>query len=65
MDAMTTAVPANAGAIFAPALRLAAAAVALALLAIPLMPLAAMKPRSRTRRSASVLMTWMARNRTA
>ena len=65
MDATTAAVPANAGTIFPAALRLAAAAVALALLAIPLRPLAARKPKFPNRRSARVLITWMARKRTA
>ena len=65
IEAMTTAVPANEGAIFELALRLAAATDALALLAIPLMPLAAMKPRFPKTRSASVLTTWIARNRIA
>ena len=63
MDAITTAVPASSGVIFALALRFPAAAVALALLATPLMPLAAIKPMLPNTLSASVPTTWIAINK--
>lgn len=63
MDAITAAVPASAGVIFALALRFAAAAVALALLATALMPVAAIKPMLPNTLSASVPMTWIAINK--
>jgi hypothetical protein len=63
MDAITTAVPASSGVIFPLALRFAAATVALALLATPLMALAAMKPMWPNSRSASVPTTSIAINK--
>ena len=57
IDAMTAAVPARADEIAPVEAKLAAAAVALALLARPLTPLATIRPRFPNRRSASVANT--------
>src|SRR5262252_1043324 len=54
METMTVAVPASSGVMFPFALRLAAAAASLALLAIPLIPLATRKPTLPNERCARV-----------